>query len=280
MSDAINRSSMRIIITGANSGVGQATAAALAGAGHHVTIACRTVAKGRLAAAEMTGEVDVRELDLADLASVRRFAASVDHVDVLVNNAGVLGLPLTRTVDGFEAHMGTNHLGHFALTCLLAPRVRNRIVVLTSGTYALARLHADDLNWHRRRYNKWSAYAESKLANVLFVQGLVRRGRRAYAVDPGFVKSGITRDMTGLLGWTNETISSKFAQNPEQGAQPTVRAATADLPNGACLAPRGPLRLWGTPKVGKLHARARDSKSAQDLWEVSVELTGCRWPGE
>jgi NAD(P)-dependent dehydrogenase (short-subunit alcohol dehydrogenase family) len=271
---------MRIIITGANSGVGQATAAALAGAGHQVTIACRTIAKGRLAAAEMTGEVEVRELDLADLASVHRFADSVDHVDVLVNNAGVLGLPLTRTVDGFEAHMGTNHLGHFALTCLLAPRVCDRVVVLTSGTYALARLHAGDLNWRRRRYNKWLAYAESKLANALFVQGLVNRGRKAYAVDPGFVKSGITRDMTGLLAWTNETISSKFAQSPDQGARPTVRAATANLPNGACLAPRGPLHLWGTSNVGQLHAKARDSQSARELWDASVELTGCRWPGE
>jgi len=118
---------------------------------------------------------------------------------VLINNAGVLGLPLTRTVDGFEAHVGTNHLGHFALTCLLGDRIRDRVVVVASSNYALARLHLDDLNWHRRRYNVWSAYGESKLANLLFVRELVRRGRAAYAADPGMVASAITRDSAGLL---------------------------------------------------------------------------------
>lgn len=103
---------MNITVTGANSGVGKAAATALVAAGHRVTIACRTIAKGEQAAAEMTGDVDVRYLDLADLDSVRRFADSIESVDVLVNNAGVLGLPLTRSADGFEAHMGTNHLGH------------------------------------------------------------------------------------------------------------------------------------------------------------------------
>src|SRR5271166_201559 len=164
----------------------------MAAAGHEVVIACRTLTKAYDAAASMPGDVEVRELDLADLTSVRKFADTVDYVDVLVNNAGVLGLPLTRTAHGFEAHMGTNHLGHFALTCLLADRIRARIVVVTSGTYALARLDTEDLNWRRRRYNKWSAYAQSKLANILFAQELVRRGRKAIAVDPGFVDSGIT----------------------------------------------------------------------------------------
>src|SRR5689334_599192 len=113
---------MRIIVTGGSSGVGKATAAALAGAGHDVLIACRTLPKAQQAAAEIGGNVEVRHLDLADLESVRRFAGSVDEVDVLINNAGVFGLPLTRTMDGFEAHMGTNHLGHFALTTLLGDR--------------------------------------------------------------------------------------------------------------------------------------------------------------
>ena len=161
---------MRIIVTGGNSGVGKATATALACAGHDVKIACRTMSKANEAAASMSGNVEVAELDLADLTSVRKFADSVDFVDVLVNNAGVLGLPLTRTADGFEAHMGTNHLGHFALTCLLGNRVRNRVVVVASSNHALARMHFDDLNWHRRRYHPWSAYGESKLANILFVR--------------------------------------------------------------------------------------------------------------
>ncbi|MDT5201311.1 MAG: hypothetical protein QOH34_2833, partial [Mycobacterium sp.] len=129
---------MRIIVTGGNSGVGKATAHAMAAAGHHVVIACRTLTKAYDAAASMPGDVEVRELDLADLTSVRKFADTVDYVDVLVNNAGVLGLPLTRTADGFEAHIGTNHLGHFALTCLLSDRIRDRVVAVASTNYTTA----------------------------------------------------------------------------------------------------------------------------------------------
>src|SRR5277367_515160 len=134
---------MRVIVTGANSGVGKATATALAAAGHEVVIACRTVAKGEAAAATMAGDVKVAHLDLADLASVRKFADTVDLVDVLVNNAGVLALPLTRTADGFEAHFGTNHLGHFALTCLLGDRIKDRVIAVSSSSYELAKMHWD-----------------------------------------------------------------------------------------------------------------------------------------
>jgi NAD(P)-dependent dehydrogenase (short-subunit alcohol dehydrogenase family) len=269
---------LRVIVTGANSGVGKATATALAAAGHHVVIACRTVAKGEQAAAEMGGDVEVRHLDLADLASVRRFADSVGSVDVLVNNAGVLGLPLTRTADGFEAHMGTNHLGHFALTCLLADRIRDRVVVVASSNYALARLHLDDLNWQRRRYNPWGAYGESKLANLLFVAELVRRGRTAYASDPGMTATDITRDGSGLLRWAGKVLSPHIAQSPSDGARSTIQAVTTDLPNGTYIAPRGLFHQWGKPKPTKLLAKARDPQSAQRLWERSAELTGCDWP--
>src|SRR5271154_7251646 len=116
----------------------------MAAAGHEVVIACRTATKAYQAAGSMPGDVEVRELDLADLTSVRKFADTVDYVDVLVNNAGVLGMPLTRTADGFEAHIGTNHLGHFALTCQLAERIREQVVVVTSGTCAMARVHTED----------------------------------------------------------------------------------------------------------------------------------------
>lgn len=269
---------MRIIITGANSGVGRASAAALAASGHEVIIACRNPIKGKEAAVEMAGHVDVHELDLADLASVHRFCDSVDHADVLVNNAGVFALPLTRTADGFEAHVGTNHLGHFALTCLLAERIRERIVVVTSGTYALARLHVEDLNWHQRPYNKWSAYAQAKLANMLFAQELVRRGGRAVAVDPGFVDSGITQGMPGVLGWIYNAFSAKIAQTPEQAARTTLQAVTSDLPNGAYLAPRGLLHLWGQPRTARLNKYAQSPEVARQLWDLSSELTGCSWP--
>jgi NAD(P)-dependent dehydrogenase (short-subunit alcohol dehydrogenase family) len=269
---------VKVIVTGANSGVGQATAAALTAAGHEVVLACRTIVKGEAAAATMTGDVKVQHLDLADLTSVRKFADSVDAVDVLVNNAGVLGLPLTRTADGFEAHMGTNHLGHFALTCLLADRIRDRVVSVTSGGYQWARLHLEDLNWERRRYSRWLAYGESKLANLLFVHELARRGIRVYAADPGIVNSNITRDSTVRMRWAGKYIHPLVGQTPAQGARATLMAIRTDLPNGTYIAPRGPLHQWGKPKSTKLLAKAKDSDGARRLWELSAELTDCDLP--
>src|SRR4029077_7201074 len=154
--------------TGGNSGIGKATAAALAVAGHSVVIACRTLPKAEQAAAEMAGDVEVCHLDLADLTSVRRFADSVESVDVLVNNAGVLGPPQPRTADGFEAHMGTNYLGHFALTCLLGNKITDRVIALGSANYSFGHIRLDDLNCHARKSSIWDAYADSKLANMHF----------------------------------------------------------------------------------------------------------------
>jgi NAD(P)-dependent dehydrogenase (short-subunit alcohol dehydrogenase family) len=242
-------------------------------------IACRTLSKAHDAAASIGGSVEVAELDLADLTSVRKFADSVESVDVLINNAGVLGLPLIRTADGFEAHMGTNHLGHFALTCLLGDRVRDRVVAVASSNHALATMHFDDVNWDRRRYNPWSAYGESKLANVLFVQELARRGRTAYASDPGMTATDITRDGSGLLQWAGRVLSPRVAQSPADGARSTIAAVTTDLPNGTYIAPRGLFHQWGKPKHIKLAAKARDPESARRLWELSAELTGCDWQG-
>jgi NAD(P)-dependent dehydrogenase (short-subunit alcohol dehydrogenase family) len=184
---------VRIIVTGGNSGVGRETATALAAAGHSVVIAARDVPKSERAAADMAGDVEVAHLDLADLTSVRKFADAVDTVDVLVNNAGVLGLPLTRTADGFETHMGTNYLGHFALTCLLGDRICDRVVSVTSMNHMFSRLDLDDLNWHTRPYSKWAAYGQSKLALMLFTDELARRGVRAIVVDPGGADTNIAR---------------------------------------------------------------------------------------
>ena len=268
---------MRIIVTGGNSGVGKATAHAMAAAGHEVLIACRTATKAYEAAASMPGDVEVRELDLADLTSVRKFADTVDSVDVLVNNAGVLGLPLTRTADGFEAHMGTNHLGHFALTCLLGDRIRDRVVTVASTNYNTARMHFDDLNYHDRRYNPWSAYGESKLANLLFVRELVARGMTAYASDPGMTDTAITRDGSGVLQWAGRVLSPHIGQSPADGARSTIQAITTTLPNGTYIAPRGVMHQWGKPKPTKLRDKARDPDSSRLLWDISVELTGCEW---
>lgn len=230
---------MRIIVTGGNSGVGRATAAALAEAGHSVVIACRTIPKGEQAAAEMAGEVKVRHLDLADLASVRTFADSVDSVDVLVNNAGVLCLPMTRTADGFEAQMGTNHLGHFALTCLLGDKIKDRVISVGSAMYAFGRIHLDDVNWHTRKYSRWAAYAQSKLANMLFIDELARRGVRAYASDPGSADTDITRDSIGLLHWLGDhKVVTFHLQSPRNAARASIEAVTTQLPSGSYLAPR------------------------------------------
>ncbi|MGH3674956.1 MAG: SDR family NAD(P)-dependent oxidoreductase [Mycobacterium sp.] len=269
---------MRIIVTGGNGGVGKATATALAAAGHSVLITGRDVPKAEQAAAEMVGDVEVAHLDLGVLASVRKFADSVDTVDVLVNNAGVLGLPLTRTADGFEAHMGTNYLGHFALTCLLGDRIKDRVVSVTSMNYQFSRLCLDDLNWHNREYSKWAAYGQSKLAVMLFTNELARRGVRAIAADPGGADSDIARYSTGYLGWTyRQRWLRNFPQSAKTAARSSVLAATTDLPSGTYLAPR--FKQFGKPRVTKPVKKARDPEMARRLWELSAELTGCDWSG-
>ncbi len=268
---------VKVIVTGGNSGVGKATATALAAAGHSVVIACRTLPKGREAAADMTGDVEVSHLDLANLASVRRFAESVTDVDVLINNAGVMGLPLTRTADGFEATMGINYLGHFALTCLLGDRITNRVISVTSAMHTLCTMHVDDMNWHTRRYSKWSAYEESKLAILLFTSELARRGVRAYATDPGATDTDIARYGTGLMGWLNSLpLPRPYLQSAANGARASIQAVTTTLPSGTYLAPR--FNQWGKPKVAKLRPKAVDPVVGRRLWEISAELTGCDWP--
>ena len=267
---------MRIIITGGNSGVGKATAAALANEGHSVVIACRSLEKAERAAAEMSGDVDVAALDLANLASVRAFADSVESVDVLVNNAGVMNLPLTRTADGFEAHMGTNHLGHFALTCLLGDKITDRVISVTSAMYHFARIHFDDLNWQNRRYSQTAAYSESKLANLLFVGELAARGVRAYATDPGMTDSGITRRAAEGLPVGERNLMWHMMHTSDQGARATLQAVTTDLPSGTYFAPR--FNQWGKPRVTGLRKKARDPVAARRLWGLSAELTGCDWP--
>jgi NAD(P)-dependent dehydrogenase (short-subunit alcohol dehydrogenase family) len=271
---------MRIVVTGGNSGVGKATAAALAAAGHSVVIACRTLPKAERAAAEMAGDVEVRHLDLADLGSVRTFAEAMETVDVLVNNAGILGMPLTRTADGFEAHIGTNHLGHFALTCLLGDKITDRVISVGSASYVFGRIHLEDLNWHTRRYSKWAAYAQSKLANMLFIHELARRGVRAYISDPGGADTDITRDSTGLLHWLGEHKDLPLhipTQSPPDAARASIEAVTTDLPTGSYLAPR--FSLWGKPKPTKIRKKACDPEMARRLWELSADLTGCDWSG-
>lgn len=269
---------MRVIVTGGNSGIGRETAAALAHDGHSVLIAARDVAKSERVAAATAGDVEVARLDLGDLASVRAFAESVRAVDVLVNNAGVLGLPLTRTADGFEAHTGINYLGHFALTCLLGDRIARRVVSVTSMNHLFSRIHLDDLNWRTRRYSKWAAYGESKLAVMLFTSELARRGVRAIAADPGGADTDIVRYDTGFLRWgSHQSWLRDFPQSARTAAGSSVMAVTADLPSGSYVAPR--FLQFGKPRVTRVRRKARDPETARRLWALSAELTGCDWQG-
>jgi NAD(P)-dependent dehydrogenase (short-subunit alcohol dehydrogenase family) len=274
------------IITGANSGIGLPTARALGKAGAHVVLAVRDVAKGETAAASVPGDREVRHLDLADLASVRTFAeAWQGDIDVLINNAGVMRTPERRTVDGFELQVGTNHLGHFALTNLLLPQLTDRVVTVSSGAHRGGSISLDDLNWQRRRYQRWGAYQQSKLANLLFTLELERRLTaanspvRALAAHPGYAATNLQfRSERGLedrvMGLTNRL----FAQSDEAGAWPTLFAASQDLPGGSYVGPDGFAEQRGHPTLVGRTAAASDVEMAKRLWALSEELTGVQFP--
>lgn len=240
--DMPDQGGRRFIITGANSGLGASMARALAGAGATVTLACRNLDKAEAVATDIGAAATVTHLDLADLSSVREFADTVDEVDVLINNAGVLALPLRRTIDGFEMQMGTNHLGHFALTALLMPRVAERVVTMSSLAQNFGRVRPDDLNWERRRYNRWAAYGDSKLANMVFGRELSRRltesgsGVRSVAAHPGYADTGLMGHSESFMDYvTRAGARLKVGQSADEGALPALYAATMDVPNGSYL---------------------------------------------
>ena len=271
-----------IIVTGANSGIGAATARELAHAGAHVIVACRDTAKGRSVAAGFGG--DVRELDLADLDSVRAVADTVDGpVDVLVNNAGVMATPHKRTRQGFELQLGTNHLGHFALTGLLLDRLlaapKPRVTTVASLVHRYGRIDFADLQ-SERRYNRWRAYAQSKLANLLFTFELQRRAGgsvQATAAHPGYSATGLQSHTESIQDAFMKYLNAVVAQSADGGALPTLYAATMPVPGGAFVGPDGPQQLRGNPRLVGCSRAARDEGVAARLWEVSEELTGVRY---
>ncbi|HEX7353216.1 MAG TPA: oxidoreductase [Mycobacteriales bacterium] len=269
------------VVTGANGGIGFAAARDLARAGATVVLACRNTAKADAAAARMTGDVHVRRLDLADLASVREFAAATGEVDVLVNNAGVMMVPLARTADGFELQVGTNHLGHFALTGLLADRIRDRVVTVSSLGHRLGHVDLDDLNWERRRYRRLAAYAQSKLANLLFTRELQRRWgpeRSALAAHPGYAATDLGTHLGfGPLDALVPYVNRVFAQSADMGSLPTTYAAVMDLPGGSYVGPGGAGEQRGFPTLVGRSAAACDDGAAARLWELSETLTGVRF---
>lgn len=258
----------------------------LAGMDAHVVLAVRNLDKGRAAAKSMRGPVDVRELDLADLASVRAFAEEFsDPIDILINNAGIMAPPLGRTADGFESQFGTNHLGHFALTNLLLPQIRDRVVTVSSIGHRMGTIDFDDLNWERRPYKPMPAYGQSKLANLLFTSELQRRLTEvgssviATAAHPGLAATNLYRlQGNRLLASVTEAVIGLISQDEQQGAVPTLCAATADIPGNSYVGPRRFKETFGQPKLVGRSREAQDAEVARRLWAVSEELTGVEFP--
>jgi NAD(P)-dependent dehydrogenase (short-subunit alcohol dehydrogenase family) len=237
--------------------------------------------KGEAAAARLTGESTVRPLDLADLASVRAFAAASGPFDVLINNAGVMAVPLRRTADGFEMQIGTNFLGHFALTGLLLPKIADRVVTLSSGAHRAGRISLDDLNWRRRRYRRWPAYGQSKLADLMFAYELDRRLRtagsrvRSVAAHPGYAATELQSHTESIQDRFMALGNRLIAQDAAAGALPTLYAATMpDVSGGDYWGPNGLGELRGHPHRVRSSKASRDADVASRLWALAEELTG------
>jgi NAD(P)-dependent dehydrogenase (short-subunit alcohol dehydrogenase family) len=282
------------IVTGANSGLGQIVARELARAGAEVVIAIRDTGKAQAAEAAIrslapSARLEVARLDLADLSSVRafseRFLANHDRLDLLVNNAGLMAAPYRRTADGFELQFGTNHLGHFALTGLLLPALRDRVgarvVTVSSGAHWTGRISFDDLQGERR-YSRWGAYSQSKLANLLFALELDRRLRSAgrplisVAAHPGYAATNLQLSAPPLYERLAMRVANRLvAQSAEMGALPILYAAVApDLAAGSYVGPDGRGERRGYPTLVKPSQDAQDAPTARRLWEVSENLTG------
>ena len=287
-----------VVITGANSGIGYEAALALAGAGAHIVMACRKealaqAAIGKIREAHPSASREFVALNLASLASVRAFAAEVqtkhERLDVLVNNAGVMALPYCKTEDGFEMQLGTNHLGHFALTGLLlghllaapAPRVVN----VASSAHNIGKLRFEDLQGEKS-YHRWRAYGQSKLANLLFTYELQRRldahhlGLKSVACHPGYANSNLSlvaaqMDQSSVAERFWRFANGSVAQSTAMGALPTVYAAAALEVNGSdYIGPDGFFEMSGYPVKVKSNARSRDEAAAAELFQVSERLTG------
>lgn len=289
-----------MIVTGANSGIGFETARILAENHAEVILACRSVQKAEAAADRIRGaapsaSVEIIPLDLADLASVRTFAdtfrARHGRLDTLINNAGVMALPRRTTKDGFEMQLGTNHLGHFALTGrlleILLATPHSRVVNVSSIAHKFGKIRFHDLQW-QKRYHKWGAYGQSKLANLLFTYELDRRLKQvgsdtiSVACHPGWAATNLQQAGPQMEGSKlMETLSALgnaiLAQDAEAGALPTVFATVEPLGGKEYVGPTGMMGWRGPPEIIEPMQKARDPDSAERLWSVSEELTGVRY---
>lgn len=276
-----------IIITGANSGIGLEAVRAFAAHDAHVVLAVRDVSRGLAAAATITGSTEVRQLNLADLESVRKFAAGWSgDIHVLVNNAGVMVPPFGHTADGFELQFGTNHLGHFALTNLLLPHVTARVVTVASSAHRSGHIDFDDLNWASRSYRGGGdAYGQSKLANLLFTLELQRRLEAsgssviATAAHPGMAATNLNSSTENkLLVFVAALAVRLFAQDAVAGAAPTLYAATERMPGAGYAGPSNRREMAGPPTLVSRSSAASDPVAAARLWEASELLTGVSYP--
>ena len=290
--DIPDQSGRTAVVTGANSGLGLVTTLELARAGATVLMACRNLEKGAAAADQIresvpNAQVEVVELDLSSLDSVRKFADAldVDELDLLVNNAGIMWVPQQRSADGFELQFGTNHLGHFALTGRLLARLNRspapRVVTLSSNEHRRGHFHFDDLQLERR-YGARKAYRQSKLANAAFGLELDRRLRvagspiKSVLAHPGYTATNLqTAGKTGPMNAVMTLGNLLIGQSAEQGALPTLYAATApDVQGGEYYGPDRFHEYRGYPTRVEVKAEGRDEENGRRLWSVSEELTG------
>ena len=295
--------SKRVIITGANSGLGKESAFALAKLGAEIVLAVRDTNKGQSVKNQILNQtpsavIEVAALDLMDLDSVRKFAASqsTKPIDVLLNNAGIMAVPFEKTKDGFESQMGTNHLGHFLLTELLFDAISRgsnpRIVNVSSSAHRLGKLKTGDineLNVSKENYSPWTVYGNSKLANLLFTNELVRRLKLVNSnitvavAHPGYAntnlqlvaatkRSGIRKSVELAVTKLMNIILGQSAAN---GALPQIAACTwVDIQSGDYLGPRGLFESRGKPKKVKMNKAAQDIELAKRVWRTSEELVG------
>lgn len=287
--DIHNQQGRLVVITGATSGIGKETAQILAGKNASVILAVRNMAKGQrvideILAQHPEADISARELDLTSLESIKAFSDSIIHdftqLDVLINNAGIMMCPYSKTTDGFEIQMGTNHFGHFALTGRLLPLLMNtkgsRIVVLSSLAHRFGNINLSDIHWSNRSYNTNKAYGDSKLANLYFAYELNRRLKGikdapiVTAAHPGWTETELQRH-TGFFSFLNNF----FAQDTSMGALPTLRAGFDDsVESGDFFGPAAFFEMRGYPVTVKSNKRAHDTTLASELWRHSEEMTG------
>ena len=281
------------MVTGANSGIGLATTKRLLADGHHVVMACRNLDKAERAAdtirlSGIDGTVEVARLDLADVDSILHFVSTwpIDRpIDTLVNNAGVMGLDRSTTKQGWEVQFGTNHLGHFVLTGGLLPVMRRaenpRVVTVSSLGHRVGRLRLDDVMFEERRYDRWGAYFQSKLANVLFVRELDRRLKatgdvvKSVGCHPGTASTEIGKTGTSVANSVIRTFFPVVARSADRGAASVVHATSVEVDGGEFFGPR--FLAFGRTHEEKPSRRARDEEMGRRLFDLSEDLTGFRY---